>query len=98
MEVLEDLLRSNMKKTFLIETCSDINYDGMVVDVSVDNRRIAMINYDKGIDQLEIEILLSTDQLSKCVFPLKDFLEILEKAKDIAIQCAKEDEENRNKN
>ena len=97
MEVLEDLLRSNMKKTFLIETCSDVNYDGMVVDISIDNQRIAMINYDRGIDQLEIEILLSTDQLSKCVVPLKDFLEILEKARDIATQCAKEDEELRKK-
>lgn len=84
-----------MKKTFLIETCSDLNYEGMVVDITFDNQRIAMINYDKGIDNLEIEILPFGEEQSKCVFPLKDFLEILEKAKEIAIQCAKEDEEKR---
>lgn len=87
-----------MKKTFLIETCSDLNYEGMVVDITFDNQRIAMINYDKGIDNLEIEILPSGDEPSECVFPLKDFLEILEKAKEIAIQCAKEDEERKNEN
>jgi hypothetical protein len=85
-----------MKKTFLIETCSDLNYEGMVVDITFDNQRIAMINYDKGIDNLEIEILPSEDEPSECVFPLKDFLEILEKAKEITIQCAKEDEERKN--
>lgn len=31
----------------------------MVVDITFDNQRIAMINYDKGIDNLEIEILPS---------------------------------------
>ena len=84
-----------MKKTFLIETCSDLNYEGMVVDITFDNQRIAMINYDKGIDNLEIEILPFEEEQSKCVFPLKNFLEILEKAKEIAIQCAKEDEKRR---
>lgn len=82
-----------MKKTFIIETCSDLNYEGMVVDISFDNQRIATINYDKGINNLEIEILLSGDESSECVFPLKDFLIILEKAKEIAIQCTKEDAE-----
>ena len=85
-----------MKKTFLIEICSDLNFDGMVVDITFENQRIAMINYDKGIDCLEIEILPSENEASKYVFPLDDFLEILEKAKEIAIRCAKEDEERKN--
>lgn len=68
----------------------------MVVDISFDNQRIAMINYDKGMDNLEIEILPSKDEPSECVLSLKDFLEILEKAKTIAIKCAKEDEERKN--
>lgn len=82
-----------MKKKFLIETCSDLKYEGMVVDISFDNQRIATINYDKGIDNLEVELFSSEDGPSKCIFSLSDFLEILEKAKDIAIQCAKEDNE-----
>jgi hypothetical protein len=51
-----------MKKKFLIETCSDLNYEGMVIDISFDSQRIAMINYDKGIDNMEIEILSSEDE------------------------------------
>ena len=55
-----------------------------------------MINYDNGIDNMEIEIISCEDESSRCLFPMKDFLEILEKAKAIAIQCAKEDEERKN--
>lgn len=81
-----------MRKRFLIETCSNSNYEGMVVDISFNNQRIAMINYDKGIDNVEIGILSSGEESSGCAFPLKDFFNILEEAKQIAIRCAKEDE------
>ena len=46
-----------------------------------------MINYDKGIDNMEIEILSTGDESSRCVFPLNVFFEILEKAKAIAVRC-----------
>jgi len=68
----------------------------MVVDISFDNQRIAMINYDKGIDNMEIEVLSTEEGSSRCVFPLNVFLEILEKAKAIAVRCAKEDEDRKN--
>lgn len=63
----------------------------MVVDICFDDQTIAMINYDKSIDHLEIEILLQEDASSNLVFPLKDFLDVLERAKKLAIQCAEED-------
>jgi len=67
----------------------------MVVDISFDNQRIAMINYDKGIDNMEIEILSTGDESSRCVFPLISFFNSLEEAKAIAVRCAKKDAEMR---
>ena len=31
-----------MKKTFLIEICSDLNFDGMVVDITFSEGRISI--------------------------------------------------------
>lgn len=68
--------------------CSDLDYEGMVVDVSYDMETIASINYDKGIDNIEIEVYPISEKLK---FPLDDFFLVLEKAKQLAVKCAKED-------
>ncbi len=83
-----------MNKNFSIELCGDLDFEGMVVDVTYNKETIASINYEKGIDNIEIEI---PSKPEKCVFPLTDFFLILEKAKKLAIKCAKEDEELRKK-
>lgn len=81
-----------MNKKFAIEICSDLDFNGMVVDISYDTERIASINYEKGINAIEIELLSGKEGVSKRVFPLNDFLRILEEAKAIAIRCAQEDD------
>jgi hypothetical protein len=81
-----------MSEKFSIEICSDLDYKGMVVDISYDMQNIASINYDKGIDNIEIEVLPNKGDGSRFIIPLDDFFNILEKAKKLAIKCAKEDE------
>lgn len=81
-----------MFKGFNTKLCSDVDYEGMVIDICFNDERIASLNYDKGTDNLEIEILWGTKESPRRIFPLDDFYEILEKAKKIALRCAKEDE------
>lgn len=81
-----------MNSRFLIEICSDVDFEGMVVDVSYDMQTIASINYDKGVNSMEIEIAPYSNGDKKTVFPLTDFLEVLERAKKIALRCAQEDQ------
>lgn len=78
---------------FVLELCSDLAYEGMVVDVCYGIDSIVSLNYDKGIDHLEIELLAWPEDAPRLAFPLDDFLEALQKAKSLAIRCAKEDEE-----
>lgn len=80
-----------MNKQFSIDLISDLDFEGMVVEISFDNQLIAKLNYDKGIDNLEIELILHDEQINKLISPLNDFIISLEKAKKILIQCAKED-------
>jgi len=83
-----------MNKEFSIEMCGDLDFEGMVIDVTYNKETVASINYEKGIDNIEIEI---PPKPEKFVFPLDDFFVALEKAKKLAIKCAKEDEEFRKK-
>ncbi len=80
-----------MNDKFSIEMCSDLDFEGMVIDISYNMQTFASINYDKGIDKMEIEISPFGKDLNKTIFPLEDFLTVLEKAKKLAIRCAEED-------
>jgi hypothetical protein len=83
----------SLNNKFIIELSSDLDYEGMVVIVSFGNQTIANINYEKGIDNIEVELFLYNETIEKLKFPLNDFLLVMEKAKKLAIKCAKEDEE-----
>ncbi|HPE84680.1 MAG TPA: hypothetical protein PLO43_00680 [Chlamydiales bacterium] len=74
---------------------SDVNLKGMLILVCHDDQLIAEVNYEKGIEKIEIEIIPSQEDLSDRIFSLKDFLKVLEEARQLAIKCAKEDEEMR---
>lgn len=77
-----------MNKKFSIEMCSDLDFEGMVIDISYNMETIASVNYDKGIDNIEIEIHPISEKLT---FSLDDFFLAIERAKQLAIKCAKED-------
>jgi hypothetical protein len=63
----------------------------MILDVKYDMLTIASINYEKGIDSMEIELLPFGGEDKKIIFSLDDFLNTLIKAKEVAKSCAKED-------
>jgi hypothetical protein len=79
-----------MKNKLTIDLSSNLDYEGMVVDINYNMTTIASINYDKGIDKIEIEFFPLELQNQKMALPLEDFIEVVEKAKQIAIKCAKE--------
>ena len=81
-----------MNKKFIIELSSDLDFEGMVVNICFGNQEVAMLNYDKGINNIEIQIPSQNEESQRFIFPLQDFLTVLEKAKKLVIQCAKEDE------
>ena len=72
--------------------CGDADFEGMVIDINYDGLRIASINYEKGVHDLQIELFPAHMKRSSLSFPLSDFHEALEKGKQLAIRCAKEDE------
>ena len=78
-----------MNKQFSIELSSNLDFEGMVVDILYDMKPIASINYEKGLNKMEVELYSISENL---LFPLNDFFLVLEKAKKLAIKCAKEDE------
>ncbi|MEX0961944.1 MAG: hypothetical protein WDZ28_03710, partial [Simkaniaceae bacterium] len=84
----------SMSKIFIIELCGDSDLEGMAIDITYDNETVATINYEKGIDNIEVEI---PSQPKKFVFSLDSFLVVLEKAKKLAKKCAKEDKNLRKK-
>ena len=82
-----------INKGFCTKIFGDLDFEGMVILVCYDDRTIAEINYEKGIDHMEIEITPSAEGFPKRIFPLDDFFDALEEAKAIATRCAKEDAE-----
>ena len=76
-----------MRDQFYLQMCSDLSYEGMVIDIRYEDKRIASVNYDKGVNNMEIEIFQNQD----CFYLLDDFMHILRDAKELAIKCAKED-------
>jgi|GEM_PF-1102133 len=84
-------------KGFCTKICSDVDLEGMVILISYDDQLVAEITYEKGIDNMEIEITSSKEGSPRRLFSLNAFFQILEEAKKLAIKCAKEDEEFRKK-
>lgn len=72
--------------------CSDLDFEGMVVYVNYDEQTLASINYDKGINNLEVEMFPFEYEGQKLIFPLQDFLAAIEKARKLALKCAEEDQ------
>lgn len=91
MELSEGLLSMVMNKGFCAKILGDVDLEGMVILVCYDDHIIAEINYEKGIDNMEIEIVSPLEEFPKQVFSLDDFFKILEEAKQLAIKCSKED-------
>lgn len=80
-----------MNKKIKIELSSNLDYEGMVVYISIGNQELAILNYDKGEDNIEIEILPLPPGQDKLELPLDELMNILQQAKEILLKCAEQD-------
>ena len=80
-----------MSNDFTIELSSNLDYEGMVVYISVHEQEIAILNYDKGIENIEIKLLPIYTESKTLSVPLDELLKALEKAKKVLKKCAEED-------
>jgi hypothetical protein len=73
-----------LKSGFEIAKFSDLDYDGITVEVQFEGMPVAQINGDKGPNAQEI-VIPSRFSLEgqRFTFPLDDFLEALMKAKEL---------------
>jgi len=78
---------------FSLDLFGDLDFEWMVVDVSCGLDTLTSVNYEKGINDIEIELVPYGIGGQKVLFPLEDFCSALQKAKELAIKCAKEDEQ-----
>ncbi len=91
-----------MKKGFNLEISSDLEYEGMVINVIYNpdqpqeprnniykQELLAVLNQDKGIENIGIK-LYAPEWKEYWDFSYKELIEILEKAKELLIQVNKE--------
>jgi len=78
-----------MDDKFKIRLCSDLDYEEMVADITYENRTIAMVTQEKGINNMEIEILITGNQVNDGKFPLDAFVKAVEDAKNNLIRMQK---------
>ena len=72
---------------FEIVRFSDLSYEEITVEIQYQGEQIAQINKDKGIDQLEIEILTDyTKSGFSAKFKLRDFQQALQEAQKLIKQ------------
>lgn len=69
-------------KDFEILRFSDVEYEGMTVEVSWDGEPVAQLNMDQGAAAIEIRLLSSSD----VSFALSDFLEAVEIARQYLVE------------
>lgn len=81
-----------MSNRFTSELRSDLEDERRAVDIFYKTETIASVYYEKGIDKLEVEIPPRSESAPRLFFPLKDFVDTLEKAKKLATQYTREDE------
>ena len=79
-----------MNKKFLVEMCSDLDYEEMVADISYENHTVAMITQENGIDKMEIEVF-SLQEAPSRKFLLDDFVNIIKFAQEKLIESKKQD-------
>lgn len=92
MEHLEDLLSMDERNKLCTKILSDIDLEGMLILICFEDQILAEINYEKGIDKMEIEIIPPKEVSFQYKYSLEDFLQILDDAKQLAIECYQADQ------
>jgi hypothetical protein len=83
--------KMNCIKQFKYRICSDLDYEGMVVDVVYNGEILAILNMDKGSNNIEIKVFEPVKEYWE--FKLDDFMETLQKAKKLLIEVNEKPEE-----
>jgi hypothetical protein len=86
---LKVLLSGDMNKKFRVELSSDLEYEEMVVYVSWNQHPFAVLNYEKGIESMELELLPLPKGESSLAIPFEDCMEVFQFAKETLIQSQK---------
>lgn len=77
-----------MNSRFTVELSSDLDYKEMVVYISLDEELVAILNCEKGIDKLELELFpLHTEKMVSISF--EDYLHAFEFARKTLVQSQK---------
>lgn len=76
---------------FSLILSSDLDYEEMVVDLNFNGQPIAIANYEKGAESLEIELLALLPGQKKLGLPLDELITALQRAKEILLKCVEED-------
>lgn len=71
---------NNDKSKFEIEISSDLEYEKMVVNLVFGNTEVAILNCDRGDDQVEIKILDKYEEKIIWTFDCQTFIEALNRA------------------
>ena len=71
---------------FTIKLCSDCDFEKMVADVYWKNYPLAMLNYDKGPEEIAIKIYPPPDGIYAWDFSLEDCLRAFELAKNYLLE------------
>jgi len=78
-----------MNDKFRIILCSDLDYEEMVADICYEDYTIALLTQEKGIDNMEIEILPLPSNIKPFKIPLDGFIRIINFAKKRLIEMQK---------
>jgi hypothetical protein len=81
-----------MKNEFKIRICSDLDYEEMVADVCFEDKTIATVTQESGIDNMKIEFFGTTDIPICLKLPLDHLIEALQLAKKELIAFGNEEE------
>ncbi len=77
--------------TFEFLVASDIDYDKLIVEIYFEGRFVALLNQDRGPDNVTIEFP-SPDQSDSAIVravPLDGFMEAISRARDLLLGKAK---------
>jgi hypothetical protein len=71
-----------MENNFSYEIYKDSGFEEMVVDISYKGSLLAMLSFDNGPEEIDIEIFPAPRALGSWNFPLDEFYKVVETAKE----------------
>lgn len=80
-----------MENNFRIRICSDVDFEEMVADLIWDNKEVATVIQEKGVDKMEVIIYPPPKDSISWNFPFNDLVKALNEAKERLLKMQKID-------